>query len=59
MSDDKYGASNWVDFNTRVLANTEAALAVDDDCTAADGEVIAVFPDGNMIGQPFVQRNLE
>jgi hypothetical protein len=52
MAEGEYRASNWVDFNKTLLANTEAALAVDDDDTTADGEVVSVFPDGRMVGQP-------
>jgi hypothetical protein len=55
MAEGEYGASNWVDFNKRVLANTEAALAVDDDITIADGDVVSVFPNGTMIGQPLAK----
>lgn len=55
MAEGEYGASNWVDFNKRVLANTEAALAVDDNNTKADGEIITVFPDNGKVGRPFAQ----
>lgn len=54
MAEGEYGANNWVDFNKRVLVNTETALAVDDDGTTAEGEVVPVFPDGRMVGQPLV-----
>jgi len=53
MTNAEYGASNWVDHNRRILTNTEAALAVDDDAETVEiGKTIRVFPGARTIGQP-------
>jgi hypothetical protein len=53
MTNAEYGASNWVDHNRRILTNTEAALAVDDDAETVEiGKTIRLFPTAGTIGQP-------
>jgi hypothetical protein len=54
MREEEYGASNWVEHNRLLLAGADAALAVDDGESNASGELITVFPGGEMRGQPFV-----
>jgi hypothetical protein len=45
----EWGANNWVDFNRRVLAGADAALAVDADEINFTGDAITVFPLGEYV----------
>jgi hypothetical protein len=51
MLEDEYNASNWVEHSRLLLTGADAALAVDDD-PCSEGELIQVFPSGEMRGQP-------
>ena len=52
MTEQEYGASNWVQHNRRLLTNANAALAVDDSAgTPEVGAAIHVFPGKRPIGQ--------
>lgn len=44
------GANNWIDFNRRVLAGIDAALATDERGPVPSGTSRAVFPGGKKLG---------
>jgi len=53
ITKEEYGSSNWVNHNRRLLNNTDAALAVDDDTAVAGaGRSIRIFPGERTKGQP-------
>ncbi len=46
------GAGNWTDFNRRMLAGIDAALAVDENDMSTGNVAVAVFPKGQSLGKP-------
>ncbi|MEW5976416.1 MAG: hypothetical protein AB1898_11500 [Acidobacteriota bacterium] len=51
---ERYGASNWLAYHQRALAGINAALEVDLEDKIADGDCVAVFPNGKKVGEPIL-----